>query len=100
MPEAPAITWSDIDRLIHEPARLLIMANLAAVESADFLFLMNMTGLTQGNLSSHLTRLEKRGYIAIKKEFKGRRPHTKVSISAEGKRVFDRYAELMKKVLV
>ncbi|MBT7788455.1 MAG: ArsR family transcriptional regulator, partial [Calditrichaeota bacterium] len=57
------------NRTIHEPARLLILAYLHAVESADFLFLMSQTGLTKGNLSSHLTRLETIGYVEISKEF-------------------------------
>jgi DNA-binding MarR family transcriptional regulator len=96
----PQNTLPDIDRLIHEPARLLIMANLYVVESADFLFLMNQTGITQGNLSSHLTKLEDGGYIDIKKEFKGRRPYTMVSITRKGQDAFRRYSEVMKKVLV
>ena len=53
---------SDIDRLIHEPARLVVMALLSVVQSADFLFLLRQTGLTQGNLSSHLSKLEEAGY--------------------------------------
>jgi DNA-binding transcriptional ArsR family regulator len=60
---------AQIDRVIHEPARLLILAYLSVVESADFLFLMNQTALTRGNLSSHLSKLETAGYIEIKKEF-------------------------------
>lgn len=97
---APESTLPDIDRLIHEPARLLIMANLYVVESADFVFLMNQTGLTQGNLSSHLTRLEKGRYIRIKKEFKGRRPYTMVSITGKGREAFESYSAILKKVLV
>ena len=58
-----------IDKLIHEPARLLIMSNLAVVESADFLFLLGQTGLTFGNLSSHMSRLEEAGYLKVEKKF-------------------------------
>ena len=58
-----------IDRLIHEPARFTILAYLYFTESADFLFLMRQTGLTGGNLSSHLSKLEAAGYISIEKEF-------------------------------
>ena len=100
MQGTPESTLPDIDRLIHEPARLLIMANLYVVENADFLFLMNQTGLTQGNLSSHLTRLEKGRYIRIKKEFKGRRPYTMISITAKGRDAFKSYSEMMKRVLI
>ena len=60
---------SDIDRVVHSPARLKILAFLAAVDSADFIFLMNQVDLTRGNLSSHLNTLEDAGYISIQKEF-------------------------------
>ena len=63
----------EIDKLIHEPARLLIMSHLYVVESADFLFLMRQTDLTFGNLSSHLAKLEKAKYVSIKKEFLGKK---------------------------
>ena len=59
----------EIDKLIHEPARLQIMTQLYVVEEADFLFLMRKTGLTWGNLSSHMSKLETAGYIEVKKEF-------------------------------
>ena len=60
---------AELDRVIHEPARLLLVATLSVVESADFLFLMNQTKLTRGNLSSHLSKLQAAGYVEIKKEF-------------------------------
>ena len=64
---------SDINKIIHEPARLMIMSYLYVVESADFVFLRNQTGLTDGNLSSHLNKLESVGYVEIEKKFKGKR---------------------------
>ena len=67
---------SEIDRIIHEPARLIIMAHLYVVGSADFLFLMQQTGLTFGNLSSHMSKLEQAGFISVEKEFVDRKPHT------------------------
>jgi DNA-binding transcriptional ArsR family regulator len=79
---------ANIDRVIHEPARLMILACLYVVESADFTFLMNQTGLTWGNLSSHLSRLEDAGYVEIEKEFVGRKPHTMLHLTAEGRRAF------------
>ena len=88
-----------IDRLIHEPARFLIMAHLFVVESADFLFLMNQTGLTRGNLSSHLSKLEDTGYIEIKKEFVERIPRTLLCLTEEGRKAFLEYRQSMKQVL-
>lgn len=85
-----------IDRLIHEPARLMLMAHLYVVESADFLFLMRQTGLTFGNLSSHMTKLEAAGYIEINKEFINRRPHTMLLLTETGRKAFRDYAALMK----
>lgn len=89
----------DIDRVIHEPARFLIMAYLYVVESADFLFLMNQTGLTRGNLSSHLSKLEAVGYIDVKKEFVKKMPRTILSLTEEGRTAFNDYKQQMKQVL-
>ena len=89
----------DIDRLIHEPARFTIMAHLYVVESADFLFLMHQTGLTFGNLSSHMSKLEAVGYIEIIKEFVGKKPHTMLSLTEAGRTAFQAYRQNMKQVL-
>ena len=89
----------DIDRIIHEPARFLIMAYLYVVESADFLFLMNQTGLTRGNLSSHLSKLEAAGYVAIQKEFVKKMPRTSLSLTDAGRKAFSDYRQQMKQVL-
>jgi len=88
-----------IDRLIHEPARLMILAHLHVVESADFLFLMRQTGLTWGNLSSHLSKLEAAGYIDIEKGFKGKKPHTMLRITDEGRAALREYQQSMRQVL-
>ena len=85
-----------IDRVIHEPARLRLMANLYVVESADFLFLMRQTDLTFGNLSSHMTKLESAGYVQIKKTFIGKKPHTMLSLTKKGRSAFDNYRKEMK----
>ena len=82
---------ANIDRLVHEPARLAIMAVLSACESADFTYLLNVTGLNKGNLSSHLSKLEQGGYIAIAKSFKGKYPNTTCSLTVVGKRAFNNY---------
>jgi DNA-binding MarR family transcriptional regulator len=89
----------DIDRIIHEPARFLIMAYLYVVDSADFLFLMNQTGLTRGNLSSHLSKLETAGYVDIQKEFVKKIPRTILSLSEDGRKAFNDYRQQMKQVL-
>jgi DNA-binding MarR family transcriptional regulator len=88
-----------IDRLIHEPARLNIIAHLYVVESADFLFLERQTGLTRGNLSSHLSRLEEGGYVSVEKRFVDKIPRTLLSLTGEGKRAFQAYRRKMKRVL-
>ena len=90
---------AEIDRVIHEPARLLILAYLSVVESADFLFLMNQTGLTRGNLSAHLSKLEVAGYVEIKKEFVEKIPRTLLRLTKEGSRAFKKYRRSMKQVL-
>ena len=89
-------TPNSIDKLIHEPARLNIMTRLYVVESADFLFMMRQTGLTFGNLSAHMSKLEEAGYIDIIKEFVGKKPHTMLKLTNKGRRAFDDYRKKMK----
>jgi DNA-binding MarR family transcriptional regulator len=89
-------TPNSIDKLIHEPARLNIMTHLYVVESADFLFMMRQTGLTFGNLSAHMSKLEEAGYIDIIKEFIGKKPHTMLKLTKKGRKAFDEYRKKMK----
>jgi DNA-binding transcriptional ArsR family regulator len=91
-------TVIEIDKLLHEPARLKIMAKIYALNNADFLFLKEQTGLSSGNLSAHLIKLEKAGYVSIKKKFVGRRPHTTLKITKKGKDAFSSYKKKMIKV--
>jgi DNA-binding MarR family transcriptional regulator len=88
----------NIDKLIHEPARLLLMAHLFVVESADYLFLQRQTGLTWGNISSHLRKLEKAGYVAVEKEFIDKKPHTTLKLTDKGRKAFKEYRKNMKQV--
>jgi DNA-binding transcriptional ArsR family regulator len=81
----PLRSLSDLDRVIHEPARLLLVALLSSVESADFLFLLKESRLTKGNLSVHLSRLEEAGYLAVKKSFRGKIPHTEFRLTPKGR---------------
>ena len=90
---------AEIDRLVHEPARLAVMALLYVVESADFTFLVNQTGLSWGNLSAHLSKLEEAGYLDVEKSFKGRRPNTNLRLTTAGRRAFDEYRRRLKQVL-
>ncbi len=86
----------EIDRVIHEPARLILVAHLYVVESADVVFLMQSTGFTWGNLSSHLSKLEETGYVESVKDFVDRKPHTMVKLTAAGRHAFDAYRRQMK----
>ena len=89
----------NLDQAIHAPSRLMILAHLAAVESADFTFLLKRTGLTRGNLSTHLSRLEEAGYINIKKEFVDRIPRTLYRLTAAGKKAIQVYRDNMRYVI-
>ncbi|MGD8456784.1 MAG: transcriptional regulator [Anaerolineales bacterium] len=82
---------SNFDRLIHEPSRLAIMAVLFASTNADFKYLLNTTGLSKGNLSAHLRKLEEGGYLTITKGFKGNYPHTTCALTREGRKAFKDY---------
>jgi len=90
---------ASIDKVIHEPARFNIMARLYVIQSADFLFLQRQTGMTWGNLSSHLAKLEKAGYVEVEKEFIGKKPHTMLHLTSEGRTAFENYRKSMKQVL-
>jgi len=89
----------EIDRVIHEPSRLRIMAQLYVVESADFIFLMNQLGFTWGNLSSHMSKLEEAEYIEVQKEFLGKKPHTILKLTSKGRKAFIEYRKAMIQVL-
>ena len=86
----------DVDRLIHEPSRLVIVAQLYVVQSADFLFLQHQTGMTPGNLSAHLGKLEDAGYVEVTKEFVDRKPHTALALTKKGRMAFKEYRKKVK----
>lgn len=89
----------DLDRIIHEPARLQLMSLLYVVESADFILLQQRTKLSAGNLSTHMGRLESAGYVEITKEFVNRKPHTLYKLTDLGRAAFDRYRATLDRVL-
>lgn len=90
---------TELDRLIHEPARLLIVGILYAVEKADFRYLLHETGLTRGNLSSHLSKLEEGGYVQIEKTFRGKVPQTLISLTKDGREAFEKYRKQLKEIV-
>jgi DNA-binding MarR family transcriptional regulator len=93
----PSLTT--VDRLIHEPSRSVILAVLSAVHNADFLYLLHETGLTKGNLTVHLSKLEAAGYIRIEKTYRGKLPLTLCSITEQGRLAFENYRNQLKQFL-
>ena len=90
MPE-PFEELAELDRLIHEPARLAILTALSACRTADFLYLQRLTGLSKGNLSSHLSKLETADLVRIEKEFVGKMPSTHLSLTRRGRAAIERH---------
>jgi DNA-binding transcriptional ArsR family regulator len=84
-----------VDRFLHEPSRSVIMAVLSAVDEADFRYLQNETGLTKGNLSVHLSKLEEAGYLEIEKTYRGKIPLTLCRIKPEGRQAFKNYRRVL-----
>jgi len=90
---------TDINRLIHEPARLMIISLLYVVESADFVWIKGQTGLTDGNLSSHLSKLETAGYVIVEKRLKNKKTNTLLKLSAGGRKAFEKYRKNLTQIL-
>ena len=90
---------ADLDRVVHSPPRLMILAYLGAVDSADFIFLMNQVELTRGNLSSHLKTLEEAGYIDVQKEFVEKVPRTLIRLTDKGREAIQNYREQMRMII-
>ena len=86
---APFEELAELDRLVHEPARLAILTALSVCRGADFLYLQRLTGLSKGNLSSHLAKLEDGRLVVIDKEFIGKTPNTRISLTRAGKTAID-----------
>ena len=90
---------SDVDRVIHSPARLVLVALLYTLQEADFVYLQRESQLTRGNLSSHLMRLEEAGYVRIEKTFRGKVPLTLCSLTRSGREAFETYRQTFKRAL-
>ncbi|MFN2147252.1 MAG: winged helix-turn-helix domain-containing protein [Anaerolineales bacterium] len=90
---------ADIDQVIHSSARLMVLIHLYVVESADYVFLKNLTGLSWGNLASHLNKLEEAGYVTMKKGYKGKKPNTIIRLTKPGRAALKEYKRQMQQVL-
>lgn len=90
---------AELDRVIHEPGRLAIVALLSALERADFLYLQTETGMNKGTLSSHLSKLEEAGYVEITKTFRGKVPQTLLRLTPKGRKAFDQYRRTIRQFL-
>lgn len=90
---------TELDRLVHEPSRLAILATLAGCQSADFQFLLNTTGLNKGNLSAHAIKLEQAGYVVVEKGFSGKLPYTLYKLTQAGREALGLYQEQLKQML-
>lgn len=90
---------AEIDQLIHAPSRLRVMTYLYVVDSIDFVYLKRLTGMSWGNLSTHLTKLEEGGYISLRKSFQDKKPNTMIQLTGEGREAFRRYKDGMQQAL-
>lgn len=97
--KSPSFTFEEINRIIHAPARLLLMKILYVLEGADMVFLKGESDLSWGNLSVQVKNLEEAGYVNVEKEFVDNKPHTIVSLTAEGRMAFEQYRRNMKDIL-
>jgi len=90
---------SMLDRVIHEPGRLMIVALLSGIEEADFLYLLHETEMNKGTLSSHLARLEEEGYVEITKTYRGKVPQTLLKLTRAGRKAFKQYRTMVQEAL-
>lgn len=88
-----------LERLVHEPSRLAILTILSGVKEADFKFLLRISGLTRGNLSVHLSKLEEAGYVSVTKRFINKMPNTVYNLTKEGRKAFADYLKNMETII-
>lgn len=89
---------NSINRVVHEPVRLAILKIMTSAKQVDFNFLLTTLGVTKGNLATHINKLETTGFIEVKKQFRGKMPHTSYKITRTGRRQFQKYWENMKEL--
>jgi len=92
-------TIAALDRIIHEPGRLMIVSLLFAVDRADFLYLQHETDMNKGTLSSHISRLEEAGYVEVEKTYRGKVPLTLLTLTKAGRKAFEQYRRKLKNAL-
>jgi len=92
-------TFNELDRVIHEQGRLMIVALLFAVDRCDFLYLQHETEMNKGTLSSHLSRLEEAGYVEVVKTYRGKVPQTLLRLTEDGREAFQKYRKKLRKAL-
>jgi DNA-binding MarR family transcriptional regulator len=90
---------ADIDQVVHSSPRLMVLTYLYVVESVDYVFLRRLTGLTWGSLATHLNKLEEVGYIEVEKGFQGKKPHTMIRMTEQGRQAFREYRKNIQQVL-
>lgn len=90
---------AELDRVIHEPGRLILVTLLYAVEGSDFLYLQHETGMNKGTLSSHLSRLEAAGYVEVSKTYRGKVPQTLLRLTVAGRKAFEQYRRKLREAL-
>jgi DNA-binding MarR family transcriptional regulator len=95
----PQHPLTNINQIIHAPARLTILALLYVVANLDYVFLKNQSGLSWGNLATHLNKLEDAGYVEITKGYQGKKPHSTIQLTEQGRQEFKKYKENLKQVL-
>ena len=91
--------FTQLDSAIHSKIRLAAISILISVKEADFNYLKKTIGTTDGNLSTHLSKLEEKDYLTIKKTFKGKKPHTNYAITKKGEKAFSKYLEVLEDLL-
>lgn len=90
---------AELDQVVHFPTRLMVLAYLYVVESADYVYLVRLTGLSWGNLATHINKLVEAGYVEMEKGYQGRKPHTMIKLTPQGREAFTHYKQSMRKVL-
>jgi len=98
-PQSDLHPLANIDQVIHAPARLMVLTYLYVTESVDYVFLMRLTGLTWGNLATHLNKLEAAGYVEIQKTFNGKKPQSILRMTPAGRAAFTQYKKNLRQVL-
>ena len=88
-----------LDRVIHEKGRLAIMSMLAATAELSFTEMRDTLNMTDGNLTAHIRTLHESGYVSVTKAFQGGRPLTTYTLTAQGKKAFATYINLLEQIV-